>query len=365
MRVNDSSMQSDNRPVNADPELILKSVAQQLFHRLGGVRLVRRINRHAARILMYHRFNNPAQLNKQCIFLKRCYEPLSMRRLSECLQSGEPFPPNSVAITVDDGYREFLRVAFPVFAEHGIPVTVFLVSDFLDRKTWLWPDLLKYAFARTKRIRANFDCPDGSSFSALLDSPLLRVQGARKAIEAAKRFANNDRLLFMCSLSEHLGVRIPQEMPEEFQPLSWDEVRSLARDGVEFGAHTKTHPILSKISDDRELRDEIAGSKRRIEEEINAPILYFGYPNGRPADISDAALAAVRGANFATAVTAESGLIPKGTDRFLLRRIGVSPEIPEYDFRQRVAGFRISAATDEDLNLTPTLAARKCQEKGL
>src|ERR1700680_342694 len=114
MSVNDSSMQSDNRPVNADPELILKSVAQQLFHRLGGVRLVRRINRNAARILMYHRFNNPAQLNEQCIFLKRCYEPLSMRRLSECLQSGEPFPPNSVAITVDDGYREFLRVAFPV-----------------------------------------------------------------------------------------------------------------------------------------------------------------------------------------------------------------------------------------------------------
>jgi peptidoglycan/xylan/chitin deacetylase (PgdA/CDA1 family) len=320
---------------------VLKSTAQQLFHRAGGLHLVRRKNRHAARILMYHRFSDPAPLETQCIYLKQQYELLSMLELSEHLQSGRAFPPNTVVITVDDGYRDFLTVAFPVFSTYDIPVTVFLVTDFLDRKVWLWPDVVKYAFEHTSHTKAEIEIANGRRLSLPLDSSVFRLQAARLAIEEAKTLTNRDRLFLVDNLTERLQIKLPQETPDHYQPLCWDEVRSLARSGVEFGAHTKTHSILSKISDARELQDEVVGSKKRIEAELNVPVFHFCYPNGRAADIGDAAVAAVRNANFRTAVTTERGLNSTRSDRFLLRRIGLEPDFPELYFRQCVAGFRV------------------------
>jgi peptidoglycan/xylan/chitin deacetylase (PgdA/CDA1 family) len=319
----------------------LKSTAQHLFHSAGGLHLVRRKNRHAARILMYHRFSDPTSLATQCIYLKQHYKLLSMLELSEHLQSGGAFPPNTAVITVDDGYRDFIKIAFPVFSAHNIPVTVFLVTDFLDKKVWLWPDVVKYAFERTARTNAEIETGNGRRLSLPLDSSVYRQQAARLAIEEAKQLTNCDRLFFVDNLKEQLQVELPQEIPEHYQPLRWDEVRSLARSRVEFGAHTRTHSILSKMSDNRELRNEIFGSKKRIEEELSQPVFHFCYPNGRAADISDAAVAVVRDANFRTAVTTEGGLNLNCGNRLLLRRIGVEPDLPELYFRQCVAGFRV------------------------
>jgi peptidoglycan/xylan/chitin deacetylase (PgdA/CDA1 family) len=320
---------------------VLKSTAQQLFHRAGGLHLVRRKNRRAARILMYHRFSDPAPLETQCIYLRQHYELLSMLELSEHLQSGRAFPPNTVVITVDDGYRDFIKVAFPVFSTYDIPVTVFLVTDFLDRKVWLWPDVVEYAFEHTSHTKAEIEIPNGRSLSLPLDSAVFRLQAARLSIEEAKTLTNRDRLFLVDDLKERLQVELPQETPEHYQPLHWDEVRSLARSRVEFGAHTRTHSILSKMPDDRELWDEIVGSKKRIEEELRLPVFHFCYPNGRAADISDAAVAVVRDAKFRTAVTTECGLNFECSNRLLLRRIGVEPDLPELYFRQCVAGFRV------------------------
>jgi peptidoglycan/xylan/chitin deacetylase (PgdA/CDA1 family) len=319
----------------------LKSTAQQLFHRAGGLGLVRRKNRHAARILMYHRFSDPASLETQCVHLKEHYAPISLLELSEHLQSGRAFPPNSVAITVDDGYRDFLKMAFPIFSKYGIPVTVFLVTDFLDRKAWLWQDVIKYAFEHTAHTRVEIEIEKGRRLFLPLDSPVYRLQAARSGIENAKKLANCNRLFYVDNLTEQLQVKLPQETPEHYQPLQWDEVRGLARSGVEFGAHTRTHPILSKMSDTRELRDEIVGSKKRIEEELSLPVFHFCYPNGGADDINDAAVAVVRDANFRTAVTTEGGLNLESSNRLLLRRIGVEPDFPELYFHQCVAGFRV------------------------
>jgi len=206
---------------------------------------------------------------------------------------------------------------------------------------WLWPDVVKYALEHTAHTRAEIEIVNGRHLSLPLDSSVFRLQAARSAIEEAKTLTNRDRLIFIDNLKEQLQVILPHETPDHYQPLQWDEVRSLARSGVEFGAHTRTHPILSKISDHRELRDEIAGSKKRIEEELSLPVSHFCYPNGRAADISDAAVAVVRDANFRTAVTTESGLNSELSDWFLLRRVGVEPDFPELYFHQCVAGFRV------------------------
>ena len=39
--------------------------------------------------------------------------------------------PNAVALTFDDGFRNFAEVAWPLLADHGFPATLFVVSDFV------------------------------------------------------------------------------------------------------------------------------------------------------------------------------------------------------------------------------------------
>src|ERR1700730_4840604 len=181
---------------------VLRSAIRQLFHRSGGVRLVRREKRGGVRIFLYHRFTDASLLKTQCAYLREYYEVLSMGKFSEYMQSEQPPPANSVVITIDDGYRDFVKVAFPIFSTYGIPVTVFLVTDFLDKKLWLWPDVVKYALEHTPHTRAEVEIPNGVHLSLPLDCFELRLEAARMIIEEAKKLTNADRLLFLQYLTE-------------------------------------------------------------------------------------------------------------------------------------------------------------------
>jgi len=286
---------------------ILHSAAKIALHRAGGLRVARLMNRGGLRILMYHRFHDRAALARQCAHVRANYRPVSLTAVAEWLHEGRALPPHAVAVTVDDGYRDFADVAHPVFAEYGIPVTVYLVTDFLDGKLWLWFDRVKYAFRDTGREMADL----------------------------AVTWSEADRRRWIDELPE-----VPEQPPPEYAPLSWDTVRELAAAGVEFGAHSKTHPILSGVVDDAELRDEIAGSRARIECQLDRPVPHFCYPNGKTRDIGPRVVEAVRSAGMRTAVTAEPGLNRAGQDALLLRRMAADPGHAEEYFAQGLAGLR-------------------------
>jgi hypothetical protein len=67
-------------------------------------------------------------------------------------------------------------------------------------------------------------------------------------------------------------------------------------------------------------------------------VIHFCYPNGRPEDISEEAVACVRQAGFETAVTTETGLNYPGADLHRLKRIPADPEYPDFYFEEVVAG---------------------------
>jgi len=246
--------------------------------------------------------------------------------LSASAPTSGRWPDNALAVTVDDGYRDFYRVAWPVFREYGIPATVYLVTDFLDGHSWLWVDRVRWMFLQSPCASATRE---------------ERLRKAHEAIETAKRISNHDRLAWLERLPGELGVRAPVEVPTEYEPMRWDEVREAASAGVEFGAHTRSHPILSMLSGERELEDEIAGSKRRIEEQLGRRVDHFCYPNGSLSDFNDTAVETARAAGFRTAVTTEPGLVSGSADVLRLRRIGVSPDYDGDYFAECAAGIHL------------------------
>jgi peptidoglycan/xylan/chitin deacetylase (PgdA/CDA1 family) len=68
--------------------------------------------------------------------------------------------------------------------------------------------------------------------------------------------------------------------------LNWDEVRVMAGNGITFGSHSHTHPILSRMPV-AEAKEELLDSKKIIEEQLGQQVKHFAYPNGRIEDFSE------------------------------------------------------------------------------
>ena len=295
-------------------------LAKRAVHALGLLGAWRRRHRSGVRILMYHRFPAGADgLRAQCEHIRRHYHPVSLAQVADSLYGGPPLPPHAVAITIDDGYRDFVTVAHPVFHAYDIPTTIFVVSDFLDGKGWLWHDIVAYALGTARN-------GGGRQRAAICDR--------------LKRLPPAERERAVESLVRDLEVDLPARPPAEYAPMTWDDARRLAAAGVEIGAHTRTHPILSTVTDRDRLRDEIVAPKARIEAELRRPALHFCYPNGRRSDFTDEAVDLLRTAGFRTAVTTERGINFAGAPPFLLRRLGVEPSNPMPYFAELLAGVR-------------------------
>src|SRR5205814_226357 len=72
---------------------------------------------------------------------------LSIDELINSLRERRPLPRRAVAFTVDDGYFDFAERGARVFAEFDCPVSMFLVTGFLDGELWLWWDKVRYLFS--------------------------------------------------------------------------------------------------------------------------------------------------------------------------------------------------------------------------
>jgi hypothetical protein len=117
--------------------------------------------------------------------------------------------------------------------------------------------------------------------------------------------------------------------------VRWDEMRDLERLGlVRFEPHTLTHQRLPTLSED-DAREEIAGSKAVVEEQLRRPAQIFCYPGGYAAPRERAL---VEAAGFRLALTCEGGLNGFPLDPLALRRTHVDRYDSAWMFAARLAG---------------------------
>lgn len=101
--------------------------------------------------------------------------------------------------------------------------------------------------------------------------------------------------------------------------LKSGEMRALAQRGWTIGSHGATHADLSRLGE-RQLREEIAGSKRALEAELGRAVEYFAYPKGSH---TERTVSLVRQAGYRLALAMEDGLIQPHGDPFRIPRTGV------------------------------------------
>lgn len=253
-----------------ETESVTRTVARNLLD--GGARLlagaaVLTANASNA-IVKYHsvgapeRYDNTPvpQFRRNVAHVDRRYEIVDLPDVVTTRTDSE----KKVALTFDDGLANFYENAYPVVREFDVPVTLFVNAGFVNGEN---RELLQ-------RYRAN-------------PSDLTEIDRSRPPFE-------------------------PDDMLTEAQ------LRELvADDRITVGNHTKRHPNLSTIDDDRTLREEIVGGKEDLEEMLDVTVDRFCYPYGQWSNDS----ASIVRDTHALAVTSEQSLLSPTVDRYALPRI--------------------------------------------
>jgi peptidoglycan/xylan/chitin deacetylase (PgdA/CDA1 family) len=122
--------------------------------------------------------------------------------------------------------------------------------------------------------------------------------------------------------------------------MTQEQVLELDRDGFEVFSHTVTHRALSGIKDG-ELRDELANSKKQLEDILCHEVVGICYPHG---DYDTRVCESARQAGYKLGFTIEPKMIEQDTDPIEMGRFSVSPGDGLLKFKLKVSGaYQITA----------------------
>lgn len=278
-----------------------------------GRQLFAPIMRDRTAIFMLHRVTDSAHRIKghEIEFVKRALRALresganfiSLRSLIEAWQKGAEIDPNSIVFTIDDGFADQGDLVSQAFVPMECPVTVFLISGFLDGKLWPWDDQIALAFETAQVARAQFEIGN-TRVDLDLSTRESRHAGMHRVRDLCKTSSDNPYETVE-RLARTLQTSIPGAPPAHFRPLTWDRVRELERHNVDFAPHSVTHRIFSTLSDE-DARTELSTSWARLQSELSHPLPVFAWPTGRAGDFGarDMKLAPELGMHAAVAADA-------------------------------------------------------------
>ncbi|MEJ0038456.1 MAG: polysaccharide deacetylase family protein [Gammaproteobacteria bacterium] len=321
------------------------------LHATPALRALHDRGRDALTILAYHRVTpiagpgrpldldlvsaTPESFDWQMAYLREHRHPVSLARALESLRGGEPLPPNAVAVTFDDGFEDVYRHALPILRRYDIPATVFAITGNIESGEPFWFERAAFLMASLAPGSVRIDeideaLPADGSIAG-------RVRALGKLHRTLKAVPNERRRQILDGLARGTATPRDSSRLEIGWPLSWEQVRAMADQGIEFGSHTVTHPNLVKLSE-QDLLWELTESRRVLQERLQREIISFAYPFGTSQAYDLNVAAAVQRAGFSLATSYLPGANWIGAfDRFALRRIGVGLDTSRPQFRVRLA----------------------------
>ena len=260
-----------------------------------------------------------ASLRRLLRWVRRHREPVTLHEVARRLEDPARCIGREVALTFDDGLANNARHAAPALAAAGVPATFFVCAERIARGRWLWNH---EARARLRRLAPG--ARDGLARD--LGAPAAAVEafvawmkglgsGERARVEEALR-ASTPR--FEATAAER----------EAYDMMDADQLRALDPRWIDVGNHTRSHPILTTLSE-AAIAEEVAGGRADLEDLLQREVPWFCYPNGS----EDERVRAVVRRHHRHAVTTAPGLARPGADALGLPRIGATASLAETTWR--------------------------------
>lgn len=277
-------------------------------------------------VLCYHRVGTdgvplfsrlkPSEFEAQMRYLSQHYRVVSLDQLCRELREAKLVQP-TVAVTFDDGYRDLYTHAFPALQKYAIPATVYLIGRCMETGEPPWYDRIFLAVMNAAGNTIDVQLDQLRRFE--LGSAEVRLEIAWQIVCYLRTIPDRLRQAWCARFEQILPV---QQAELEERMLNWEQVRAMGKGGVFFGAHTMSHPAVSQL-DPSDFEEELARSKRLLEERLGVPVVHFAYPFGKPSDTNSVAEEFLARSGYRSAVTTIEGCNLPTTNPFRLRRIQV------------------------------------------
>jgi peptidoglycan/xylan/chitin deacetylase (PgdA/CDA1 family) len=277
-------------------------------------------------VLCYHRIGTggvplynellPLHFEAQIAYIRKHYRVISVAQLARELRSGGGRG-QTVVVTFDDGYRDLYRHAYPVLRKYEIPATIYLTAGSVDSGEIAWYDRIFLSLALYREDHLELRLGDELCYFTLL-SAADRIEAGTRIITHLRSRPEAERA-DLCAWLEAKSPLSKQAVCGHM--LSWEQVRDMRRGGIDFGPHTVTNRVLGRLLPE-EQEYELQESKKIIERMLEAEVLDFAYPFGKPGDCGDSNLAVVR-SGYRSAMTISDGVNVTGTDPFRIRRVQI------------------------------------------
>lgn len=304
--------------------------------RSGLPLLTRSLRKNGVCVVMFHGvtdqnhsgLENASGLNinidvfqKICRMLAAKYSVVTLDEVTSALHSRSTLPDRAVVLTFDDGYASNYHLAYPVLRQYGLPATIFLATDFVDNDAWLWHDRIEYAIGHSSKHSLDVD----DTLGILNIKSAMAKRSALGIVSTWLKTVSQENLLAEVARIESLldcSLATATEIPAIYKSLDWSHVVEMAQsEMISFGAHTHRHRIIGR-SEKSTAISEVTTSRDLIFQHTGKIPIHFAYPNGKPGDHNNRTRKILIDLGFRSAVTTENGFNRKGSDPFVLKRIG-------------------------------------------
>ncbi len=236
-------------------------------------------------VLMFHQVNNDKALfypavpvhvfKEMCEFVQKYYEVLHFSEIDTYFSKPNKKP--AAVITFDDGHYDILANAFPILKELGLKFNVNIDTEILETAK-------PQDFVRVYDIlnQTKIDSFENRKFmKEVVQIDMQRPINTESVFTALlSELPKDKRREFVVEMGEITGMKDA----DYSKMLSQSDLKELNKSGlVEFGSHSHSHAILTKLTRD-DLEFELTHSKSVLEGIIEKEIDVIAYPNGKVND---------------------------------------------------------------------------------
>jgi peptidoglycan/xylan/chitin deacetylase (PgdA/CDA1 family) len=254
----------------------------------------------------------PDEFEQQIAWLSQHSSIVSINALITYLRGEAQLPENSVVLTFDDAYRNFVSQALPVLKEYNVPSTLYVPTALMSSGTAPYEFRLATTLQESDEVTIQIDGCEHKFWPTTTTAIREAYTELRPLIEA---LSIEDREAFLCrnDIAECSG----------FEVLSTEAVRELDDEhSITIGSHGHHHRRLGAASNTK-IEQETRVSRSQLSELLNQPAEHFSFPYGSH---SRPARQAVKTVGFSSAVTTECRLVrPRDWNhRYALPRVDMA-----------------------------------------
>ncbi|WOI38746.1 polysaccharide deacetylase family protein [Alteromonas sp. CI.11.F.A3] len=252
------------------------------------------------------------ELDKHLEFIKCHFTVITLAELESLVKSHSVPDKRYMCLTFDDGYIDNYTNALPILKKHNLKASFFIATGLIGSNTAPWWDKIAFLIKRYRPASLKL-----SGWKEGITSSACQVNDIREILTAVKS-------------CKHSAASQIAELEAKFSHVSgypdaefmhWEHLSSLLDEGMEIGAHSHNHDILTKLTD-QELFYELSHSKALLEEKLACSVTAFSYPVGNKSTYNEKVIEGLRNTgyqiafNFLPGVNASPAATPYDLHRF-------------------------------------------------